>query len=75
MGLGDYNAIKSTYKKYTSYPYFFELENNDVIYYTQLQMINELGWTLDSSIGLKDSHPNSMAHKWLAEKLHNKFLK
>ena len=75
MGLGEYHTIKESYKKYSSYPYFFELEHNNVVYYTQLQMINELNWTLDSSIGVKDSHPNSFAHKWLAEKLYNKFLK
>jgi hypothetical protein len=74
MGLGDYNAIKGNYEKYSSYPYFFELKHNDVIYYTQLQMINELNWTLDASINVKDSHPNSFAHKWLAEELYKKLI-
>jgi len=74
MGLGDYQAIKASYERYSSYPFFFELKHNDVIYYTQLQMINELNWTLDASINVKDSHPNSFAHKWLAEELYKKLI-
>jgi hypothetical protein len=74
MGLGEHYVIKTSYNKYSSYPYFFELEHDNVIYYTQLQMINELNWTLDGSIGVKDSHPNKFAHKWLADKIYNKFL-
>lgn len=74
MGLGDYSSIKSTYEKYKSYPYFFELKHNDIVYYTFLQMINELGWTFDASINIKDSHPNGVAHKWLAEELYKKLI-
>jgi hypothetical protein len=72
MGLGDYNEIKNNYERYKNYPYFFELINDGKLYYTQLQMINELGWTFEQSLGIKDNHPNGHAHKWLAEQLYKK---
>lgn len=72
FGLGDLKSIEKKHKNYLTNPYFMEIIDKNIVYYTWLDMCTKLKLNLRYKLGVPDDHPTSESHKLIADKLYQK---
>jgi hypothetical protein len=72
FGLGDLKSIEKKHKNYLTNPYFMEIIDKNIVYYTWLDMCTKLKLNLRYKLGVPDDHPTSESHKLISDKLYQK---